>query len=123
MTILYNKSSELANRRELRKNMIWCEKIVWNYLRKRRFSGYKFRRQYSVGKYILDFYSTELRLALEIDGDVHEVPEQKEKDKTKDKVLEGYNIHVLRIKNDEIEGNPDMAFERLESKIKEIRET
>ncbi len=85
MTILYNKSSEEANRRNLRQESTLCEKLVWTYLRNRRFHGYKFRRQYSVGKYVLDFYCPELRLCIEIDSDIHEEPEQKEKDEIRSK--------------------------------------
>ncbi len=63
--------------------MTYCEKIVWTHLRKRQL-GHRFLRQYSVDQFVIDFYCPELKLAVEIDGDVHEIPEQKDYDKLLD---------------------------------------
>ncbi len=71
MTELYNKTSEREKRRSLRNNMPPAEKIVWERLRNRQVEGCKFRRQYSIDVFVVDFYATELKLAIEIDGDSH----------------------------------------------------
>ena len=55
----------------LRKNMTDAERRLWHVLRGRQMHGYKFRRQYPVGRYILDFYCAELKLAIEVDGRQH----------------------------------------------------
>jgi very-short-patch-repair endonuclease len=54
--------------RELRRNQTDAEQLLWGLLRDRRFAGKKFRRQHPVGRYILDFYCHELKLAIELDG-------------------------------------------------------
>ena len=61
----------LKYRRHLRKEATNPERIIWQKLRNRQIGGIKFRRQHSIGKYIVDFYSSELNLIIEIDGDVH----------------------------------------------------
>lgn len=78
MTEHYNKKSEKEKRRKLRQNQTYSEKIVWRYLRNREMLGYKFRRQYSIDNYIIDFYCPRLQLAFEIDGEIHDDPDQME---------------------------------------------
>ena len=119
MTKHYNKKKEQEKRRSLRTNMTYCEKIVWMHLRKRQL-GYRFLRQYSVDSFVIDFYCPELKLAIELDGDVHEIPEQKKYDKARQKYLEAFGIKFIRIKNEEFLGNPNKAFNRIEEKISSI---
>ncbi len=117
MTKHYNKKSEREKRRSLRNNTTYCEKIVWLHLRKRQL-GYRFLRQYSVDHFVIDFYCPELKLAVELDGDVHEIPEQKKYDKARQKYLEEFGIKFIRIKNEEFLGNPNKAFNKIENAIK-----
>lgn len=116
----YTKKFEQEKRRHLRTNMTPSEKIVWTHLRKKQL-GYRFLRQYSVDHFVIDFYCPELKLAVEIDGDVHEVPENKEYDKDRQKYIEGFGIKFIRIKNEEIFGNADLAFEKIVSAIEKIK--
>lgn len=106
MTKHYNKKSEQEKRRTLRKEMTFSEEIIWKHLRKKQL-GYRFLRQYSVDHYVIDFYCPKLKLAVEIDGSVHNEPEQKEKDKYRQKYLEKYKIIFVRISNEEFWGNPN----------------
>lgn len=76
MTKHYNKITAKEKRRQLRNNMTYCEKLVYMYLRKKQY-GYRFLRQYSVDQFVIDFYCLKLKLAVEIDGDVHNSNEQK----------------------------------------------
>jgi len=99
--------------------MTYCEKIVWLHLRKKQL-GYRFLRQYSIDHFVIDFYCPELKLAVELDGDVHENPDQKEYDKARQKYLEAFGINFIRIKNEEFLGNPDKAFLKIENAISEI---
>jgi very-short-patch-repair endonuclease len=117
MTIHYNRKSEKENRRKLRKQMTFCEKIIWNHLREKQL-GYRFLRQYSVDQYIIDFYCPKLKLALEIDGDIHEEPEHKAKDIGRQEYLEQFGIKFIRIKNEEFLGNAEKAFRRITEEIK-----
>ncbi len=120
MTKHYNKAKEKEKRRKLRRDQTYAEKIVWINLRDRRLLGYKFRRQYSVDYYVIDFYCSELKLAVEIDGESHDLPEQKEYDAKRQKYLENYEIKFVRITNDELLGNPNKAFEKIENEINVI---
>ena len=108
---------ELA--RELRKNPTKSEKILWEYLRKRRFKGLRFLRQYPIiheeryGElffYIADFYCSEVKLVLELDGKVHDY--QKESDFNRDFVMRRMGLKVLRIKNEEL-GNIEAVLEKI----------
>jgi very-short-patch-repair endonuclease len=71
MTKLYNQSSERDKRRSLRNNMPLAEKIVWAKIRSQQIEKCRFRRQYSISAFVIDFYAPELKLALEIDGNSH----------------------------------------------------
>ena len=64
----YNLSEQKEFRRDLRKGMTSAEVVLWKMLSGRRLEGLKFRRQFGVGPYVLDFYCPELRLAIELDG-------------------------------------------------------
>ena len=92
------------------------------YLRKKQM-GYRFLRQYSVDKYVIDFYSPQLKLAVEIDGDVHKIPEQKEYDIARQKYLEKFGIKFIRITNEEFLINPNKAFSKIEEQIKIVVES
>lgn len=70
MTIIYNISEKINKRRYLRKRMTEAEIILWSKLKNNQ-TGYKFRRQQSIGHYITDFYCPELKLAVELDGGDH----------------------------------------------------
>lgn len=119
MTKHYNKKTEQEKRRLLRNNMTYCEKIVWLHLRKRQL-GYRFLRQYSVDHFVIDFYCPELKLAVELDGNVHEIPEQKDYDRARQKYLEKFGIKFIRITNEEFLGNPNKAFSRIETAIEKL---
>lgn len=107
-------------RRELRKNMTFSEKLVWTYLRKKKLQE-RFLRQYSVDYYVIDFYCPKLKLAVEIDGDVHEMPEQKIYDMQRQGYLEKFGITFVRIKNEELLENPDLALDRIEQAVKKLK--
>ena len=122
MTKHYNKKSEQVKRRLLRSNMTYCEKIVWLHLKKRQL-GYRFLRQYSIDQFVIDFYCPELKLAIEIDGNVHNQTDQKEYDIKRQEYLEKFGIKFVRITNDELLGNPNLAFNRIEKKIKLVEDS
>jgi very-short-patch-repair endonuclease len=105
MTKLFNKTSEKENRRALRNNMPEPEKRIWNRLRAKQIYGYKFRRQYSIGNFIVDFYCPKAKLAVEIDGDSHFTDEQGLFDIARQKYIESKGMHFLRFTNKDITEN------------------
>lgn len=120
MTKHFNRTSKKEKRRLLRKQQTFKEKILWTHLLNRQALGYKFRRQYSVDHYIIDFYCPELKLAIELDGEVHDSPEQKEYDKVRQEYIEAFGVTFIRIRNEEFPGNPNKAFGRIEEAIKRL---
>ena len=99
MTIFYNKSKNLTKRLLLRKAQTPQEVILWSKLRNNQL-GFKFKRQYSVGPYVLDFYCPIKKLAIELDGSQH--LENKEYDMQRSDYLTVFNITVIRFWNNEI---------------------
>jgi very-short-patch-repair endonuclease len=82
------RSDSVKVARGLRQDDTRAERAVWRLLRDRRLTGLKFRRQHAHGKYTVDFFCYELRLAIELDGSVHSQPSQMRKDAAKDKDLD-----------------------------------
>ena len=97
---VFNNPELKANRRELRSNSTPSERALWNWLKKKQVRGLQFRRQYSVGNHILDFYCPALKLAIELDGDYHYHMVQPEQDKKRDQELMlKHGIKTLRFEN------------------------
>ena len=91
--------------RELRKQGTSAEDLLWELVRDRRLNGAKFRRQHQIGDYIVDFYSHEARLIVELDGPVHN--DHRKKDHKRDEQLRSLGNTVLRFPNDELFDNPE----------------
>ena len=103
MTRHFNKKSEKPKRRYLRRKATPAEKLVWIYLRNRQVKGLRFLRQYSVDQYVVDFYSPEIKLAIELDGNSHFVDNEAIKyDKKREKHIEQFGIEFLRFTNLEV---------------------
>ena len=120
MTKHYNKTTEKEKRRKLRRYSTQAEQLVWNFLRNRQLLGYKFRRQYSVDQYVTDYYCSEIKLAVELDGASHNAIEQNKYDIKRQKELEAFGIKFVRISDDELFSNPNKAFEKIEDAIKNL---
>ena len=118
MTRIFNRKSEQEKRRKLRKNATYPEKILWERLRKRRINGIRFLRQYSVGKFVLDFYSPKVKLAIEIDGSSHIGKE--EYDAFRQKFIENLGIHFLRFGNQAVLNDTEFVVERIRDRVEEL---
>lgn len=86
-------------RKELRNNLTPAEARFWKAVQNKNVEGRKFRRQHSVGNYILDFYCPSVRLAVELDGEVHFNDAAREHDYERRLFLGCYDIKVLRFEN------------------------
>ena len=86
---------------------------MWKLLRNRQFAHFKFRRQHEVGPYVIDFYCVSVKLAIELDGDVHGAPSQRMHDREKDRFLAERGIRVLRFWNIELKDNRDGVLETI----------
>lgn len=92
-----------------------AEKLLWRKLQAGRFKEIKFRRQHSIGKYIVDFYCAKSHLVIELDGKVHLEKEQQEKDKFRDEHLQDMGYTVLRFTNEEVIDNYKTVLNTIES--------
>ena len=101
----FSKVTNVA--RTLRKHDTWAERLMWRWLRDRRFSDYKFRRQHPFGPYLLDFFCTEARLDIELDGFRHGFPEQQPAEDERDAWLAARGIMVLRFWNSRLRREAD----------------
>ena len=116
MTKIYNRTSEKEKRRTLRKNMPRAEVMLWSKIKGRQLKEYKFRRQYSVGKFVIDFYCPELKLAIEIDGETHFVNDEAKKyDEERQAFIESFGICFVRFTNTEIYKNLKGVLQKLET--------
>ena len=119
MTKAYNKESEKYKRKILRNNMPQTEVILWSKLKGKGLAGHKFRRQYSIGKFVVDFYSPKLKLAIEVDGDSHFIKGAHERDKERQEIIETFGITFLRFTNKEINENIDGVLNKIMELIPE----
>jgi len=92
--------SPLARRRELRRHSTDAESTLGFHLRDRRLAGFKFRRQYPCGPFILDFFCAEARLAIELDGGQHYENAGLAYDARRSRFLADRGVTVIRFAND-----------------------
>ena len=97
-------------RRALRNGGTSAEAALWNLLKKRRLGGRKFRRQHSVGRYVLDFYCPAERLAVELDGAHHFTPAGQERDVRRTRYLNTLGIRVVRFENRRVFEAPEAVL-------------
>ncbi|NJD23716.1 MAG: endonuclease domain-containing protein [Melioribacter sp.] len=119
MPRLHNKKILITQRKQLRNNATQAEKMLWYELRNSQLDKRKFRRQHSVGNYILDFYCPEARLAIELDGGQHENNKQKEYDQKRTEFLNGLKITVIRFKNTDVIFGRDSVVKKILERLKE----
>ena len=101
--------------RQMRKEPTRSESLLWSALRNRRLASRKFRRQHPVGRFILDFYCQEERLAVEVDGPVHET--QRQADGERQQILESMGIRFLRLSAALIESDLPTALAAIEEAL------
>jgi len=107
-----------ARAAELRKNMTQAEKILWQQLRNRKVRGLKFRRQHPVDIFILDFYCHERKLAIEVDGEIHNLENQREWDENRTFVLNEFGIQILRFSNDDVIDQTERVINSIKEFVK-----
>jgi very-short-patch-repair endonuclease len=102
----------------LRKRMTPAEIILWENLRNRKLANTKFRRQHPIERFIVDFYCSEKKLVIELDGGIHDNPDQKEYDIGRSAEIEKYDIKIIRFKNEDIIDNLEKTLKKIIELIK-----
>jgi len=116
MTVFFNRKHDGEKRKELRNNSPFCERLLWHYLKNKQL-GYRFRRQFGIDRYVVDFYCPKLRLAIEIDGPTHEL----EKDKYRQGNIESLGIRFIRFTNDQVVLNINSVVEEICKQLLPLR--
>jgi len=116
---IYNVESNEDRRKELRNCSTVAETVLWNYLKGRGLDGKKFRRQSSVGPYIVDFFCPEKRLVVELDGVRHFGPTAGEYDDRRTRYLEERGIKVIRFENKRLYRDLEGVLEEIRRKLNE----
>jgi very-short-patch-repair endonuclease len=111
---LFNKKTLLTRRKDLRNNPTDPEKLLWYQLRNSQLDGRKFRRQESIGHYIVDFYCPSEKLVVELDGEGHFDDDQIKYDLARTKYLEVLGLRVIRFKNGEVLFDTDSVVKKIQ---------
>lgn len=117
---LYQAPEFKSLRQKLRNSGTETERALWKVLRRKQILGYKFIRQYGVGRFVLDFYCPELRLSIELDGSQHLKAGNAEDDKQRTHFLKEKNITELRFFDNEVFNNLDGIADKIIFTIKKI---
>ncbi len=109
------KKREFA--RQLRQDQTVAEEKVWQLLRNNQFMGLKFRRQHVIEGFVVDFYCEEHRLAIEIDGGIHNMAIRKDYDALRQMELESKGVQFIRITNEEFAKNEAVLFDSIKNAL------
>jgi very-short-patch-repair endonuclease len=99
--------------RSLRARSTSAEKVLWEHLRGRRPAGLKFRRQQRFGRFIVDVYCSEHKLAIELEGGIHADPGTRQYDSHRFQFLDSLGLGVIRISNEEVLESTEKCLERI----------
>lgn len=118
MRFIFNNPNFKLVRRRLRKQMTEAELLFWSKIKNKQLYAYKFRRQYGIGPFIVDFYCPKLKLVIEIDGGQHAKLENIDYDKSRTAYFQSMDIKVIRYWNHEVMNNIDGVYLDLQGQIK-----
>ncbi len=107
-----NIDSKKDFRKNLRNNPTTSEKWLWKFLNKKQ-QDFKFRRQHGIGPFIVDFYLLNKKIAIEIDGSIHNNIIRQAYDQRREEFLISKGIKVIRFTNEEIKNNIDEVIRRI----------
>jgi len=113
--------NKLSLAREFRNRPTKAEEKLWKVIRQDQIFGYRFRRQYVIAGFILDFYCPKLKLGIEIDGRIHDRANIKTYDIERENIIKQYNIRIIRFTNEEVDNNITGIIDEIKSFIKNLQ--
>ena len=120
--MFYNASPEIFKRaKELRGNMTSAERILWSKINSGKLQGFRFKPQHPIDRFIVDFYCHKARLVIEIDGEVHNEEDQKERDQGRSAELEDFRLTILRFSNQDILENTEDVLKSIKQVLSNSR--
>jgi acetylglutamate kinase len=105
---------------ELRNTMTSAERIIWKHIHINEWK-LKFRRQHPVSNYVVDFYCHQLKLVIEIDGDIHDLEEVKRNDKEREEALKSLGLQIIRFKNEEVYKKANAVLQKIDETIQQLQ--
>lgn len=115
MARFHSRSYLKQTRKSLRNNATTAEATLWRFLKKSQLVGRKFRRQHSIGNYVVDFYCPAEKLVIELDGESHFHQSSYEYDKGRTEYLQSLNLRILRFENDEVFKTTESVLDKIKS--------
>jgi very-short-patch-repair endonuclease len=115
--IIFNRKSLKSFRSSLRNRSTSAEAALWEMLKSRKLEGRKFRRQYSIGSYIVDCCCPAEKLVIELDGAPHGEYHKIEEDENRDKFMESFGFTVLRFENRFVFQEPEYLISEISKVI------
>jgi very-short-patch-repair endonuclease len=113
MAEAFNQKRTKTRRQHLRATMPDAEVMLWSKLKGRQLLGCKFRRQFGIGSYTVDFFSPDIELAIELDGEIHYRPGRQERDSIRDAAIRAFGIRILRFSNTDVYENLEGVWEAI----------
>ena len=107
--------------KELRNSQTEAEKILWEQLCSNKILGLHFRRQHPINKFIADFYCPKLTLVIEVDGSIHELPENQIYDIARSELLNDFGITVIRFSNERVINDIYTVIKEIEEKAMQLQ--
>jgi very-short-patch-repair endonuclease len=114
------KPSIFKKAKELRKQETETEKIIWSKIDKNQILGLSFRRQHPINQFIADFYCHKIKLVIEIDGGIHNLPENKIYDIERSEILKNYGIKVIRFSNEQVKNNIEDVIQIIKKYVQSL---
>ncbi|RIV27359.1 endonuclease domain-containing protein [Fibrisoma montanum] len=109
--MFYGASPQLfVYAKQLREAMTPAELTLWERLRLNRLHGFRFKAQHPISNFVADFYCHAARLVIELDGSVHDSPDQQEYDANRTFIIEELGIRVIRFRNEDVFDNMEAAL-------------
>jgi len=102
---------------ELRNTMTSAERIIWKHIHINEWK-LKFRRQHPIANYVVDFYCHQLKLVIEIDGDIHDLEDVKRNDEEREKSLKSLGLQIIRFKNEEVYKKANEVIVKIDETIR-----
>ena len=116
--ITHNARDTKAFRRSLRTYGTPAEACLWQHLKENQLEGYRFRRQFAIGPYILDFYCPKMRLGIELDGQGHFEMEGEDADRVRSAyLLQEHSIRLLRFENKDVFNRLEWVLETIKKEL------
>src|SRR5262245_6640591 len=119
----YDNPKKKDRRKELRNTGTAPEAVLWTHLQKCQLLGKKFRRQYSIGPYIVDFFCPECSLIIELDGAKHFSILREDYESERTRYLQKLGLQVLRFENRVLREDAESVLETIREAVRKTQQS